>query len=73
VISSFALQAAIFGAPAAELPAGNASSEQLARASSSDSDEQPQVVELHEIAGFSNDVSTHNISKSFYCSSAWQH
>jgi len=59
------LQAAIFGAPAAQVPPGDDPLLSPAHATSSDSDERPQVVELHEITAFGDDVSKRNISKSF--------
>lgn len=57
------LQAAIFGALAAPGLADRPVSLELVRTSSSDSDERPQVVDLHEISAFGGDVSKHNISK----------
>ena len=60
----FCKQAAIFGAPAAQMPAEDEPLSSPARAASSDSDERPQVVELHEITAFGDDVSKRNISKS---------
>ncbi|KAL0021144.1 hypothetical protein WJX77_004692 [Trebouxia sp. C0004] len=49
-------EAAIFGAPAAQAPAGHDSLRSLAHATSSESDERPQVVELHEITAVGNDA-----------------
>ena len=36
----------------------------MAHGTSSDSDEQPQIVEIQEMTAFGEDVSKHNISKS---------
>ncbi|DBA88530.1 TPA: hypothetical protein ACH3X2_005002 [Trebouxia sp. C0005] len=49
-------EAAIFGAPAAQVPAGDDPLRRPASAASSDSDERPQVVELHEITAFGDDA-----------------
>ena len=58
------LQAAIFGGPVQHLPAEPEQPASMAHATSSDSDEQPQVVEIQEMIAFGEDVSTHNIRKS---------
>ncbi|DBB18474.1 TPA: hypothetical protein ACH3X3_000117 [Trebouxia sp. C0006] len=49
-------EAAIFGAPAAQVPSGDDPLRRPAHAASSDSDERPQVAKLHEITAFGDDA-----------------
>ena len=62
VVSCF--QAAIFGAPAQQVPADTKQPATAVYAESSDSDEQPQIVDLQDATEVGQDVSKHNTIKS---------